>query len=197
MPNSNPDSDMKRYIADALLEHLWRNPADKVKVTEFCAHAGISRSTFYLHFDSAYDVLQYIEDGLLADLEEMESRGMERHLVEGSEKDLDALRDIVSFLSSRLKIVRVLCGANRDAAFTARLTKRVHARVRALADKYWPLALPAQKDLVSAYVGGGSLATIKWWAMHPDEFTEEEVLRSMLLYGRSAIGLISGKAESK
>lgn len=38
---------------------------NKVSVSALCKHAGIVRSTFYVYFNDIYDVIQYLEDGLI------------------------------------------------------------------------------------------------------------------------------------
>lgn len=41
---------------------------EKIKVTEICKRANINRSTFYLHYDSIYDVAEEYEGSLIGEL---------------------------------------------------------------------------------------------------------------------------------
>ncbi|MGI6221961.1 MAG: TetR/AcrR family transcriptional regulator [Coriobacteriales bacterium] len=46
----------KRRITDGLFEIMRDDPIERVTVREVCARAHITRSTFYTHFSSVYDV---------------------------------------------------------------------------------------------------------------------------------------------
>ena len=48
----------QRAIGDALLEMLDEKPLNAVSIKELCEHAGVSRPTFYRHFDAVSDVLE-------------------------------------------------------------------------------------------------------------------------------------------
>ncbi len=53
-------------VKDAFLELIRKTPYDKINVTAICKEAGISRATFYIHFDNVDDVLdRVIDDALL------------------------------------------------------------------------------------------------------------------------------------
>ena len=46
------------YVITALLQLLRMKPFAKISVTELCRKAGVSRMTFYRHFESREDVLK-------------------------------------------------------------------------------------------------------------------------------------------
>ena len=52
----------KDIIVAAYLKLLSQNNVDKITVKQIIQVAGISRSTFYLHFESKYDVIDYITE---------------------------------------------------------------------------------------------------------------------------------------
>jgi len=54
-------------LGQALVEALRDKPLARVTVTELCRRADLSRGTFYLHYDNAADVLDDLEDRLVAD----------------------------------------------------------------------------------------------------------------------------------
>lgn len=49
-------------IKDSFLELIQNNPYSKITIKKLCQTADISRSTFYLHFDSITDVLNTVLD---------------------------------------------------------------------------------------------------------------------------------------
>ena len=54
----------------ALLALLEKKPFEYITVSELCAAAGVNRSTFYLHYENTFDLLQettkYVLDGFLS-----------------------------------------------------------------------------------------------------------------------------------
>ncbi|MGN1266456.1 MAG: TetR/AcrR family transcriptional regulator [Dorea sp.] len=49
----------KQILAEAFFSLLEKQPFHTISVHEICEKAGIGRSTFYLHFDSKYDLLSF------------------------------------------------------------------------------------------------------------------------------------------
>ena len=47
----------RHYIVIAFLDLLDKSPFDKISVSQIVKKAGISRSTFYLHFLDKYDLM--------------------------------------------------------------------------------------------------------------------------------------------
>ena len=51
----------------ALLTLLEKKPFDYITVSELCAEAGVNRSTFYLHYENTWDLLQEATAYLMED----------------------------------------------------------------------------------------------------------------------------------
>lgn len=67
MKNSAKKTDRRtlytiNVIKDSFLDLIQHTPYSKITVTKLCQTADISRSTFYLHFDSINDVLNAVLD---------------------------------------------------------------------------------------------------------------------------------------
>lgn len=60
-----------RYTVGVLkrsfLELLEQKPVNKISVKEVCERAELNRATFYTHFNDCYDLLECIENDLIAD----------------------------------------------------------------------------------------------------------------------------------
>ena len=57
----------KRALAEAFKELLRNAPFDKVRVGSICERCGLSRKSFYYHFDDKYDLMNWIYDTELAE----------------------------------------------------------------------------------------------------------------------------------
>ncbi|WP_313073548.1 TetR/AcrR family transcriptional regulator [Lacrimispora sp.] len=58
----------KKAIADSYLAMIPSNMWDKITVKEICKTAGITRGTFYLHYNDIYDLMEQIQESLLTEL---------------------------------------------------------------------------------------------------------------------------------
>lgn len=84
-------------IKDSLLELLHHTPYEKITVTAVCKEAGITRATFYLHYQNMDEVLdETLDDALrLTELDPAFERFESSHEAyfrsrENEEKDIDA-----------------------------------------------------------------------------------------------------------
>ena len=50
----------KKALADALKKMMAVKPIDKITVNDLVETCGVSRQTFYYHFDDAYDLLEWV-----------------------------------------------------------------------------------------------------------------------------------------
>lgn len=58
----------KDAIQKALLELLLKNSIEDINITELTNKANVNRATFYLHYNSIYDVLDEIENDIVEEL---------------------------------------------------------------------------------------------------------------------------------
>lgn len=60
----------KKTLREALLTLMAGKSIKEITVKELCAQAEINRATFYNHYRDCYDLLEQIENDLIADYEE-------------------------------------------------------------------------------------------------------------------------------
>ncbi len=60
----------RRLICDALLELLDEKPLKKITVTDIAKRADVNRGTFYLHYDHVNDVVNELQDALIAQMDQ-------------------------------------------------------------------------------------------------------------------------------
>ena len=53
-------SSTKKALADALKKMMAVKPIDKITVNDLVETCGVSRQTFYYHFDDVYDLLEWV-----------------------------------------------------------------------------------------------------------------------------------------
>lgn len=56
-----PDSHItKRALAESMKELMLQRPFAKISVSDICTHCGMSRKSFYYHFQDKYDLVHWI-----------------------------------------------------------------------------------------------------------------------------------------
>ena len=53
----NKESLTETYLTQALIELIEKKPFDKITITDIAEKAGVSRITFYRHFNSKTDII--------------------------------------------------------------------------------------------------------------------------------------------
>ena len=61
----------KMLIRKAFTSLLSQKPIQSISIKELCAQAGINRGTFYAHYLDIYDLLEQMEQEMMADFQEV------------------------------------------------------------------------------------------------------------------------------
>lgn len=161
-------SPIKDSICDALISMMEKQPFYKIKVIELIKVAGVSRSTFYIHFDSIYAVLQQIEDEFINGLPE------ERKISHGIAVEADILAGF-EYIEGKLQVFKALCGPHGDPAFQARLANRSKRLLEKTLVSLPSKRTKAENSMIVEFLAGGQWNLYRWWAFHADEVSSEEV----------------------
>lgn len=172
--------DKERLICEKLIDMMEEKSFFDIKVKEFAEFAGIGRSTFYLYFDSLYDVLQQIEDEYLAGMVDestmaQKARGLEM------EKFNAAFVAKVSYIEQNKRLLRVLLGENGDPSFSARIINRYKRIARKSFDGMGEYS-PVEVEMLAEYSSAGYLQVLKWWLEHEDDIDLCDMMLSMERY---------------
>lgn len=117
---------IKETFAELMQE---KKELNNITVTELVKKANITRSAFYTHFDSIYDIAQEIQDETL-DLLMTNLNGI--HSID----DLDHYLDIIfNYLKENEKIYSMLLSSNDPMLFSNRLSKTINNYILSLLEK--------------------------------------------------------------
>ena len=169
------------YIAEKLVDMMEETPFQKIKVTNFVQFADISRSTFYMYFDSIYDVMQKIQDDFINNWvaeDELNLAALKRiNKSWNAEKQLDFMfKRSIEHLKKNLRLYRILCSRNGDPSFQSRLINRSRRVFLKLIRESKNNFTPAQEKMLSYYWAGGQWNIIQCWANNSDEISEVDVV---------------------
>lgn len=164
----------KQIIQSAMINLMQEKNFFNISVSELAREAGISRTGFYNHYDSVFDVLQDIEDNFIAGIES-QSYGIDILYDEGmTAQNQRRIEENVRFLQKNIKTLKALCGNHGDPAFQVRMQKRTLKQLyRALSKrtKWSDLEL----RLVCEFMAGGQWYIYRWCAFHENEIRPEKI----------------------
>lgn len=141
MNESRKIASTKRKIWDAYIGLLEDKPFDKVTVREICDACEIVRSTFYSYYQSVFDLIENIENGMLADMhfykkgqtelvrdntpeteikEELVAIGNKRFGI-----PLKSMEEYFKRLDERRDYLKAIIGKNGDPYFLVKLRKQI------------------------------------------------------------------------
>ena len=173
----------KRRITDGLFEIMRDDPIERVTVREVCARARITRSTFYTHFSSVYDVRDRCEAEISERVEEVLFPEVLADLAPGGRRGrARAARRIEEALGDHFDHLAVLLNGG-DPAFVER------ARLAAMGAVSSHLGLEAMSERQALVFYGTSsmlLGMYARWLASDRAMPLEELLatvRSAVLHG--------------
>ncbi len=158
----------EKLLCSTLLEMMEERPFEQIKVTQLTEKSGVSRSTFYVYFDSIFAVLQKIEDDFMDSIVADKS----------ARPDLSQAEVIASFtyLRDNIDTFRVLTGRNGDPAFSAKLAARNKRVLLSLASALGSNASEVELQIINEFTLAGKLQAFRWWAEHKNYVSVNDML---------------------
>ena len=177
-----------------LKEAFWRlysqKPVEKITVGEVCSLAGYNRGTFYLHFHDLYELLDLIEDELIAGMTDCVETCMKRlQRDSGKLSCIAACKDVVLYYERNKGYIAVLLGTGGDPAFTFRLKDSLKPLWRTYVIGEDANRPEAEIDLLLEYTLSGTLFMISQWLSQNDPIPAYRLAH--LVYDFSIEGLRS------
>lgn len=152
-------------ISNAFIRLLQDNLMDEISVSQITDEARIGRNTFYNHFQKKEDILDYMMQGLLEELQE-----------KLRQKTNPSIRDMLLWRFTLLK-------ENPSLTVFQRQNDIKQLLFRFRASSLSMINLPTQKDMYKRdfFQGGIDYVTSKWIVSGMKESPEEMVYKIMSL----------------
>ena len=168
--------DMKQLICDKLIEMMDQTSLHKIKVVDLCKYSEISRSTFYLYFESVYDAAQYIEDMFLNGLPSEASISHDRIFSqENLDKSHPATEERLAYWNDNARILKALLGENGDPAFQMRIANRVWRMTKKNFESVTSFS-ESELRVFSSYIAGGQSEVLSRWARSNSEVSLDDLV---------------------
>lgn len=157
-------------LKESLIKLLKEKSISKVTVKEICALADINRSTFYTHYSDPFDLLNQIEEEIIADMNET----LTTFQYNKEEDKLQMIEQIIEYAAANSEICTTLFNEHSDSSFK----KRVMLVASERTVKNW-LSLYSIDSDISAYASifaiSGSINVLENWLNNGMDKTPREI----------------------
>jgi AcrR family transcriptional regulator len=172
------------YICDRFLDLVEEKPFYRIKVRELTEHANISRSTFYVYFDSVYSVVQKLEDDFI--------KSFYPEAVAFSvliKNDISKTLEQIAYIKSNARALRLLCGPNGDSYFMDRLERIIKHLCDKTFEEIGADLTVEQRSFLGAYITGGTLYITKKIAERGESLSNQDLkkLSSTIMHANNIL----------
>ena len=166
----------RQFIMDAFAELLEQKPFEKIGINEIADLANINRSTFYLHFEDKYALLdEYIAE-LLKDLQEQSE--VLAHATEFSGVE-NSLRIVLSCLYDRKSQFRILFKKENSPYFQPRF-KAIILNVIAQGSSQQPSVGDLESEFAAQVKTSALAGIVEWWLSSSDPLPVEAMVENVM-----------------
>jgi len=167
-------------LRTALIELLLQKPIKNITVKDVCARADINRSTFYLHYQDVYDLMETIETDLICEMNAAAAFAV------GS----DPLSHMTSMLHA-IRKNRLICLVILSEHGSPQFIKRINQMSRENFIGHWHQHFPdtplRRLELVYSFASSGSMAVIEQWLLGDCKESPEEIAELLNIFATSCL----------
>ena len=113
----------RKLYEDALISMLKTRDINKITVTDISEMVDMNRSTFYIHYDDIYDLLESIENNLINELENLTEISSIKDKSLMFEMSFSRVLKAIEFAGENREIFKVLLNEQGSLLFLARVKK--------------------------------------------------------------------------
>lgn len=101
-------------LKESLIRLMRTRPISKISVKMLCEDADINRSTFYAHFSDPYELLRWIEQGVIADFNAYIKENISDNQ---SQSAVAILKQLMDYIAENTDLFQVLLSESGDTEF--------------------------------------------------------------------------------
>jgi AcrR family transcriptional regulator len=147
----------KRVLRESLLELMQEHPINKITVTEICRRADINRNTFYMHYNSQFDLLSSIEDSFLEEIKNAVERSLNTGVFDG------LVSEICQYIEENGNLCKILFSDHGNGDYLKRIIYIFHDRSIAKWLKEASHIDSNRFEAMYSFISSGSSAIIHEW----------------------------------
>ena len=146
-----------------------------IKVTELIKYANISRSTFYIYFDSMFDLIQEMEDTFLAGLPDTKNDRL------FNKKEIaECLIFELNYAKKNMYMLQSFLGPYGDPSFQQKIKNYFIMSYEKELKKIIRYTSDVEKELFFKYNSGGRWQIYWWWIFNDCKISIEDMYRVIM-----------------
>lgn len=163
----------EKQLLDGLTYLMQTKSINDITVRELSDIVDINRSTFYLHYQDIYDMIEHIEDNLIEQFTQTLNSNHKRNGELTEQEFKKVMVSIFEFLLQNRTICKALIGHNGDIKFLNKINEIISERIQELlrnyaSNKYSDTDL----ELVKHYFVSGCIGLVQCWFKYDDKTLE-------------------------
>lgn len=170
----------RKIIKERFIVLYEKKGVEKITVSEICQACGVSRSTFYQHFDDKYNLLENIENDILRDLKNL-NLTMPNIKIKNTDAAMPLWEETATYISNNRHYIRPLICSHGDALFVHKWKSLIREEIkrRLVTDK-----VEGNLDMISYVMATASIGLYEYWFQYEPELSPRRIaeIGTQLLY---------------
>lgn len=162
----------EKVIRDSFLSIMEEKPYSRITVKEICQKAEINRATFYNHYKDVYDLMDRLEERILASVDAL--------VQEADFRDLPAyLTKLLSNMRQEGKTYLILISENGRPEILTKIGKRITERSYPLLKERLDGLSEEEKEACYFFILNGSAGVMRQWLSLGSRMSERELAEAL------------------
>lgn len=164
MPKNPEDRRARRsrkLLKESLLELMKRKTFSDISVRDVTDAADMNRATFYLHYAGTAELLQSVEEDLLAELQDLVDAHMQETFAVGSVAPV--FEPVLDFAVEHRETCAVLFASSEASGFFQAIQQLVHENGAPLIRTWFRAADPHLTDYLLNFLAWGFIGLLAQW----------------------------------
>ena len=164
MPKNPEDRRARRsrkLLKESLLELMKRKTFSDISVRDVTDAADMNRATFYLHYSGTAELLQSVEEDLLAELQALVDAHMQETFAVGSVAPV--FEPVLDFAVEHRETCTVLFASSEASGFFQSIQQLVHENGAPLVRTWFRPADPRLTDYLLNFLAWGFIGLLAEW----------------------------------
>lgn len=185
----------RKLLKESLLELMRRKTFADISVRDVTDAADMNRATFYLHYSGTAELLQSVEEDLLAELQALVDAHMQETFAVGSVAPV--FEPVLDFAVEHRETCAVLFASSEASGFFQSIQRLVHENGAPLVRTWFRPADPRLTDYLLNFLAWGFIGLLSEWFEKDMALPKSELLAAaQRLADSAAAGLFEERRTS-
>ena len=185
----------RKLLKESLLELMRRKTFADISVRDVTDAADMNRATFYLHYSGTAELLQSVEEDLLAELQALIDAHMQETFAVGSVAPV--FEPVLDFAVEHRETCAVLFASSEASGFFQSIQRLVHENGAPLVRTWFRPADPRLTDYLLNFLAWGFIGLLSEWFEKDMALPKSELLAAaQRLADSAAAGLFEERRTS-